>query len=237
LDVSIATIRTALLQLKLTIKRRGLDVDRVNDPTRIELRRNFAVDFLLNGELNDVNNIFVDESGFNLHIRRNYGRSTRGSRVSVVVPTVRGRNTTLICAINKNGVLHSKIICGSCTGELFSTFIKELDEKLISLYGIRNGTIYMDNCSIHRSYNVSSTINSLINNTKFLSPYSYMLNPIENCFGKIKTFVRNNFGVYGSDLGEMIERAISQVTSNDCEGWFRLIRRNCSLAMQGQYFY
>lgn len=93
LHVSIPVIRKYLYILKITLKRCSLVLDRVNDPERIELRQLFATEFLTGVSLNDVNNIFIDESGFNLHMRRNYGRSLSGSRVSETVPAVKGVET------------------------------------------------------------------------------------------------------------------------------------------------
>jgi hypothetical protein len=76
----------------------------------------------------------VDECGFNLHLRRNYGRNVSGSRVSLVVPTIRGRNVTLLSAINGNGIFYFKIFEGCCTGSIFSTFLQELDRILNNVF-------------------------------------------------------------------------------------------------------
>jgi len=236
IHMSLATISGHLHTLKITLKRRGVIIERVNDPTRLEMRKNFATQFLTNADLNDDKNVFVDESGFNLHMRRNYGRSLRGHRVSVVVPTIRGRNITLLSAINGSGVIHFKILSGSCNGEIFAEFLRELDEKLVHTLNINTATIFMDNASPHRSLKAASTMRTLISKTQYISPYSYMLNPIEFCFSKVKSIVRGNLGTMSCDLIPIINVAISQVVKEDCEGWYRLIRRNCALAMNKHKF-
>ena len=40
--------------------------------------------------------IFIDESGFNLHLHRSMARSKIGSRAKIVLPTIRGRNVSLV---------------------------------------------------------------------------------------------------------------------------------------------
>ena len=131
-DLSIESIRKIILRLKITLKRTGLVLNRVNDPERICLRKEFATEFLTLAPIDDRRNVFVDESGFNLHMRRNYGRNYVGRRVAVRVPTVRGRNITLLSAMNSTGVIHYKIFVGSCTSEIFAAFIIELDEIMCS---------------------------------------------------------------------------------------------------------
>uniref|UniRef100_A0A0N5BZS1 DDE_3 domain-containing protein n=1 Tax=Strongyloides papillosus TaxID=174720 RepID=A0A0N5BZS1_STREA len=59
---------------------------------------------------------------------------------------------------------------------------------------------------------------------KFLSPYSYMLRPIENAFSKVKSCVRsrlrnNENGV----LSDIIMSETNNITSTDCNGYFRYI--------------
>jgi transposase len=68
--------------------------------------------------------------------------------------------------------------------------LDELDVILVEQMSIRNATIFMDNASPHRSLVAGSVMNTLINQTRFMSPYSYMLNQIDNSFSKIKTIVR-----------------------------------------------
>uniref|UniRef100_A0A0K0FIZ6 DDE_Tnp_IS1595 domain-containing protein n=1 Tax=Strongyloides venezuelensis TaxID=75913 RepID=A0A0K0FIZ6_STRVS len=70
---------------------------------------------------------------------------------------------------------------------------------------------------------------------KFLSQYSYMINPIENAFSKIKYCVRsrlrNNENEVSSDI---IMSKINNITSTDCNGYFRCTI-NC--AAEVPYYY
>ena len=69
-------------------------------------------------------NIFIDECGFNLHLRRAYGKARFGERVKYVVPTVRGTNTTLLAAINGEEILNYTIFIGRCNSERYITFLR-----------------------------------------------------------------------------------------------------------------
>ena len=44
--------------------------------------------------------VFIDESGFNPHLRRTMARSARGAPASIILPSVCGRNISLITAIS-----------------------------------------------------------------------------------------------------------------------------------------
>ena len=146
-------------------------------------------------------------------------------------PTVRGRNTTLLMANNVQEIVHYKLLSGSCNSEIFSQFLIDLDHLLSSTHGINDGFIVMDNARPHTAKFIMETIMDLCNSAKLLFPYSFMLNPIEFSFSKIKTKVRSFLGQEETDLIQLIHTAISSVTPDDCQGWYRLIRRNCALAL------
>lgn len=236
MSLSEATLAKFYADTKITLKRSNIIIDRVNDSERITLRSAFANEFLTRASINDSKNIFIDETGFNLHIRRNYGRSLAGARVNVTVPTVRGRNVTLIAAINANGVVFHKIISGSCTSEIFVGFMTELDVHVRDVLNLPNACYYMDNARAHTAGATQQHLTTLSMQSKFLSPYSYMLNPIEYCFSKIKGSVRRLLGNGEHVLADTILQAIREVEEADCQGWYRHIRRNCFLATQEYRF-
>ena len=175
-------------------------------------------------ELNDKYNIFIDECGFGLHLRKGCGRSKAGERVRITIPTIRGRNITLLAAINCEEVFHFKIFTGSCNSEIFIEFIAELKEKILGTVDSEKYCIIMDNARAHCS--------NLTFKHKYLSPYSYMLNPIEFLFSKIKAIVRMELeNIIDLPLGDVISSALSYVRIDDLMGWYRLVRRNCNLAI------
>ena len=49
--------------------------------------------------------VFIDESGFNFHIQRNFGRSLKGTPARATVPTRRGVTVSILGAISEAGVI------------------------------------------------------------------------------------------------------------------------------------
>lgn len=68
----------------------------------ILIRKEYAKDFQETSPINDYKKVFVDESGFNLPMRINQGRSRRGCSVGSIVPTIRGQSVTWLAAITVN---------------------------------------------------------------------------------------------------------------------------------------
>jgi transposase len=137
--ISKSTVDRALKTLKVTLKTSCKVLDRVNSEDTIEKRYAYASHFIESAPRDGRKLIFVDESGFNLHLRRNKARSKKGERAPVVIPTVRGRNVSLILAANRDEVLHYKIIDDStCNGNIFEGFVNELFENIsrrVELHG------------------------------------------------------------------------------------------------------
>lgn len=91
----------------------------------------------------------------------------------------------------------------------------------------------MDNAKIHHSGIVKNFIVQENIRVTYLSPYSYMLNPIEYSFSKIKSVVRDLLSSnYTGDLHSLITLGVSSITKNDIEGYFRLVERNCFDAIE-----
>jgi transposase len=96
----------------------------------------------------------------------------------------------------------------------------------------------MDNASIHKANVLREFFSNESLNVKFISPYSYMLNPIEFSFSKIKSVVKRILTNSSEEINivDVIYRAVSEITSNDLEGYYRLIRINCTKAIAYENF-
>lgn len=81
--------------------------------------------------------------------------------------------------------------------------------------------IVMDNCRIHHSRFVIDAINQRGYKPLFIPPYSPFLNPIEECWSKIKKSIRRNPLDKSDMLTPRIGEACKQVTVADCQGWIR----------------
>lgn len=85
LEISLTSIDNALKSLMITLKKSHRELDRVNSENSIQLRKNYAVWFNEKFGCNYRSVIFVDESGFNLTLRRLQSRSKRGTRSNIKV--------------------------------------------------------------------------------------------------------------------------------------------------------
>ncbi len=80
--------------------------------------------------------------------------------------------------------------------------------------------VVMDNLSAHKANEVKEMIESVGAKVVFLSPYSPDFNPIENCWSKIKEYLRSIESRNYIDLNQAISDAIDLVTDKDIIGWF-----------------
>ena len=218
--MSVTSIFSVLRQLRITLKKCHLELDRVNSAPTISSRKEYALHFISCAPLDMAKCMFIDESGFNLHLHRTQGRSVKGHRAKIMLPTIRGRNVTLIAAINSRGVIHTKIVEDStCNGKKFCVFMTELMLELQknSYYG--GSWLIMDNARIHKTQELKDILHGYRYDMQFLSPYSYMMNPIENVFSKVKAEVRNMLAERGNEysLKEFIKAGIRKVIPDDCQ--------------------
>lgn len=78
--------------MRITLKDSRKILDRVNSENTSQLRFEYASFFLENAPEDKNKCIFIDESGFNLHLCRSKARYRAGQRAYVTIPAVRGRN-------------------------------------------------------------------------------------------------------------------------------------------------
>jgi len=199
--MSISTIKNALGKLMIILKQVHRELDRVNSHNLIKLRREYSLWFneCFRADFSKV--IFVDECRFNNQIRRSHGRSLCGTRVNISIPVLRGRNITLISSISLTSLCYTKVVTESTVNaNIFNKYIEELCIYLKDVKRMEDGFIILDNARVHSPSDLQKIASQFGFTVKFLSPYSYMLNPIENSFSKIKTAVRRIIGVDGNGI-------------------------------------
>ena len=85
--------------------------------------------------------------------------------------------------------------------------------------------VILDNAAIHHVESVINLIEETGALAIFLSPYSPDLMPIEECFSKVKSYLRA-YDPYiqistESEMEEMILSAFTSITAEDCCGWMQ----------------
>lgn len=230
------TISRALTKIGFTCKLlRAIPLSR-NCPATIQSRKDYAQKYLGEAPPDHRNIVWVDECGFNLHLRRKFGRARKGDRASVGVANSRGRNISVCAAMSEEGFLYERLRPGAYNADEFCVFLTELFGVLARM-GRTGCWIILDNVRFHHSSGVAACAEQFAHHLVFLPAYSPMLNPIESLFGKWKTLIRTQ-GV-SLTLDALLEHMITaryEITVTDCLGWIRDMNRNIGLSLQGHVF-
>jgi transposase len=217
--VSTATIHRLLKEKDFTTKKLYIEPAGRNTPEMIEKRKVYAREMI---RVEEKDLIFIDEAGFNLWTRRGRGRAKKGERALLRVPNSKGRNITVIAAISPQyGLIHSQVRLGSTTGSVYAQFISDLLKRELMRVGSR--IIIQDNCSIHKTDEVKEafTESRIEHQFKYLPAYSPQLNPIEECFAKLASYVKANRQITTGNLMRVVEQGLITITQEDCQGWYR----------------
>ena len=91
---------------------------------------------------------------------------------------------------------------------------------LLPFNGINcNSVLLLDNASIHHTDRVAKLIQSAGAIMHFIPPYSPDLNPIEECFSKVKAYLKEHDKEHSVIIEEFVLQAFCKITVSDCEGW------------------
>ena len=118
---------------------------------------------------------FLDESGVNNGLTRNYGRSRGKERVKDSVPFNRPVRTTIVSGIRLNGNCAIQTMDGAMNAERF----KEYVEKILCPALKPGDIVVMDNLSAHKVQGIKELIEGVGAEVKYLPPYSPEFNPID----------------------------------------------------------
>jgi transposase len=160
--------------------------------------------------------VFVDECSTNIALSPIYARAPRGERAHGKAPRNWGKNVSLVCAIDAEGVKPSMSVEGAVDAKVFESYVEHfLVPKLR-----RGQIVVMDNLSVHKSKRVERLIKGAGCELLFLPPYSPDFNPIEEAFSKVKGSLRKAGARTREALVEATGRALDTITREDIRGFF-----------------
>ena len=131
--------------------------------------------------------MYVDESGINSYLQREYARAPRGEKVEDVKRGIKFERVNILGALC--GGEYFGIKCYKHTTDCyhFETWFKEcLLNELPKGY-----TVIMDNATFHRKTILRKLARGKVR-LLFLPPYSPDYNPIEKSWANMKRFLRSN---------------------------------------------
>lgn len=211
--VSVPTMCRILQKLELGRKKKTIHATEAETERVQKLRTQY---WKVIGEIALKDLVFIDETGVNLAMTRHYARAKGGKRAYGKCPYNRGSNVTLIGAISLNTFLAPFTFEGWTNQEAFLTYVT----KVLVPQLWPGACVVMDNLPAHKATAVREAIESVGARVEFLSPYSPDFNPIENCWSKVKEFLRSCESRTYAELDQAITEAINLVTEKDLIGWF-----------------
>jgi transposase len=145
-----------------------------------------------------------------------YASAPRGARAYGKAPKNWGKNVSLICAIDSEGVKPSMSVEGAVDSKVFESYIEHFLAPRLK----RGQIVVMDNLSSHKSKRVKGLIEEAGCELVFLPPYSPEYNPIEVAFSKVKGILREVQARTQEALVEATGRALTAVTPEDIRGFY-----------------
>lgn len=148
---------------------------------------------------------------------RLYGRAARGERVIDSVPQNYGENITMLATLSLSGIEAPMTINGAVDGTVFKVYVEQ-----VLCPSLETGdVVVMDNLPAHKVKGIKQLIEQRGAELIYLPPYSPDLNPIEKCWSKIKTFLRQAKARTRAELEKALTEALQLISREDAGGWFK----------------
>lgn len=161
--------------------------------------------------------IFIDETWAKTNMTRLRGRAPRGERLIAKVPHGHWHTTTLIAALDINGMRCATVVDGPVNADVFTAFVRH-----VLCPELRPGDIVvMDNLGSHKGAVVRRLIESRGASVMLLPPYSPDFNPIELVFSKVKQTLRSMACRTKNALWNTMQSALDKVTPTDAANCFK----------------
>lgn len=140
--------------------------------------------------------------------------------------TVYGKRLSAIGILTYHGIEDVYIAEGNVNSDIFLNFIQRCLLPILQPFdGGDNpcSVVILDNASIHHVESVTRLISATGALVRFLPPYSPDLNPIEEAFSKVKSYLRDNEQGYQSTSTPRIifAEAFTSITPQDCINYIK----------------
>jgi len=168
--------------------------------------------------------VFIDETWCKTNMTRLRGRALRGERLIEKVPHGHWKTTSLIAALDVQGIRCSTTVDGAINGDMFVAFCQQVLAATLQ----PGDLVVMDNLSSHKVTGVRQAIEDTGASVVYLPPYSPDFNPIELAFSKLKQLMRSAAHRTVAGLWGQTQGLLDQITSSDAIGFFR----HCGYTLQ-----
>jgi transposase len=131
--------------------------------------------------------VYVDETGIDQYLYREYGRSKRGEKILGEISGRKYKRLGIVAALQGKDIITPLQYDGTMDSILFEMWFRTILLPALP----PNTTIVMDNASFHRKNKLAEIAASAGHTLIFLPPYSPELNPIEHFWSWLKRRLRN----------------------------------------------
>lgn len=213
ISVSLAAICKRLKRMGLTRKKKSVHATERDRPDVQEKRRKWR----LKTARADVKRfVFIDQTGINTRMHRDYGRAPKGVRVTGAVPEKHYQNSTVMGAMRLDGTVQTFVYdCGTDIPTMLA-FIQSVLTPCLTPGDI----VIWDNLRTHLSPSVVAAIQQTGAKVWPLPPYSPDMNPIEELWSKVKTYLKKIAAQSKDVLINGLHSALETITTSDIINWF-----------------
>jgi transposase len=210
--VSQSGISRFLRHINLTFKKKVLHAAEQDRPDVAAARRALRKEQKI---LDPKQLVFIDETGATTKMTRLYGRAPRGKRLVDKVPHGHWKTTTFICGLRYDGVTAPFVLDGPMDGPHFLAYVEQILAPTLK----KGQTVFLDNVSTHNVDGVEEAIEARGACAVFLPAYSPDLNPIEQLFARLKSFLRKMKARTVEQLWSAIASFLKGVSKEECKAY------------------
>jgi transposase len=161
--------------------------------------------------------VFIDETWAKTNMTRLHGRCRRGNRLVAKVPHGRWHTLTFLAALRWDRIEAPCVIDGPINGRSFLAYVEQMLVPTL----LPGDVVIMDNLGSHRRQAIRRAIRAAGAKLLFLPAYSPDLNPIEQVFAKLKTFLRKLDARTVETTWRGIGQLLDAFTPAECANYFR----------------
>lgn len=168
--------------------------------------------------------VWIDETGSDARNQsRKYGYALQSQAPVVHQFLSRGRRTNAISAICSSGLVSMELTPSTINQGVFFDYVRgSLIPNMMPFDGISPRSIAkMDNLSVHHVSEVLHVFHQARILVLFLPPYSPDLNPIEEAFSYVKSYLRKHSELLQAipNPQDVIRTAFHSITAEHCQSW------------------
>ena len=146
---------------------------------------------------------------------RRSGRAPRGERVCDSAPRNYGVHPSVVSAMGRRGLVPTLTVGGAVETRCFDTYL----ERVLGPRLRRGDMVVLDNLGAHRASRIEEVAEGRGAEVLWLAPCSPDFSPIEQCWSKIKSYLRGVKARTADELNEALAKAIKLVRKADIRGW------------------